>query len=38
VVELTVVAEGDPSGLVDAVVADAPMGVVGAVAGTGFGA
>src|SRR5262245_64113843 len=38
VVEAAVVAEGDASGLVDAVVADAPVGVVGAVAGVGFGA
>ena len=38
VVAAAVVAEGDASGLVDLVVADAPVGVVGAVAGMGFGA
>ena len=38
VVETAVVAEGDAAGLVDPVVADAPVGVVGAVAGVGFGA
>ena len=37
VVEAAVVAEGDASGLVDPVVADTPVGVVGAVAGAGFG-
>ena len=36
VVELAVVAERDASGLVDAVVADPPVGVAGAVAGGGF--
>jgi hypothetical protein len=36
VVEAAVVAEGDASGLVDLVVADAPVGVVGAAAGMGW--
>ena len=38
VVEAAVMAEGDASGLVDPVVADTPVGVVGAVARAGFGA
>jgi len=37
VVEVAVVAEGDASGFVDAVVSDAVVGVVAAVAGGGFG-
>jgi len=38
VVEAAVVAQGDASGLVDAVVADPPVGVAAAFAGGGFGA
>ncbi len=37
VVEAAVVAQGDAPGLVDTVVADAPVGVVAAVGGGGFG-
>ena len=37
VVELAVVAEGDPSGLVDAVVADPPVGVGAGVGGAALG-
>jgi len=37
VVEATLVAEGDSSGFVDAVVADPPVGVAAAVAGAGLG-
>jgi hypothetical protein len=38
VMEPAVVAQGDASGLVDAVIADAPVGVVAAIAGGCFGA
>src|SRR5439155_15965373 len=37
VVEAAVVAERDARGVVDAVVGDTPVGLVGAVAGRGFG-
>ena len=37
VVEAAVVAQGDTSGLVDAVVADAPVGVAAAVGGVALG-